>query len=72
MSHNMTVTVEEDLWKAMKTRPEIRWSVVMKEAAKNKLNALAILDKLSSKTKQSEEEIEAFAVKLGKKITCRK
>lgn len=71
MPHNLTVTVEDDLWKEMKKHSEIRWSAVMKEAAREKLEALAVLKKLVSKTSISEKEIEKFALKLGKRITDR-
>ena len=72
MAHNMTVTVEDLLWEKMKKHNEIRWSSVMKEAAKEKLKALEILEKLSKKNHFTEKEIEEFAVKLGKKVTSRK
>lgn len=71
MPHNLTVTVEDDLWKEMKKHSEIRWSAVMKEAAREKLEALTVLKKLVSKTSISEKEIEKFALKLGKRITDR-
>ncbi len=71
MPHNLTVTVEDPLWENMKKHNEIRWSAVMKEAAKEKLKALDVLEKLSKKH-LSEKEIEKFAVKLGKEITSRK
>ncbi len=72
MTHNLTVTIEDPLWKEMKRHEEIRWSAVMKEAAKEKLRALHILEKLAEKTRLSEEEIEEFAVKLGKKVSGRR
>lgn len=70
MPHNMTVTIEEPLWEKMKKHNEIRWSAVMKGAAKEKLRALEVLEKIA-KTHLSEKEIEEFAVKLGKKVTSR-
>ncbi len=72
MPHNMTVTIEDPLWERMKNHNEIRWSAVMKEAAKEKLKALEVLENLFKKPHLSEKEIEEFAVKLGKKITLRK
>ncbi len=72
MPHNMTVTIEEPLWKEMKKHSEIRWSAVMKEAAVRKLKALAVLERLAGENKLSEEEIREFSVALGKKITGRK
>lgn len=72
MAHNMTVTVEDDLWKEMRKHEEIRWSAVMKEAVKSKIKALTTFKKLEGKSKLSENEIREFAVSLGKKITGRK
>lgn len=71
MPHNLTVTVEDDLWNEMKKHSEIRWSAVMKEAAKEKLEALAVLKRLMSKTSMNEKDIEKFALKLGKHVTNR-
>ena len=68
----MTVTVEDPLWEKMKKHHEIRWGAVMKEAAKEKLMALEVLEKLSKNKHLTEKEIKEFAVKLGKKITSRK
>lgn len=72
MPHNMTVTVEDPLWKEMKKHNEIRWSAVMRGAVKEKLKALAVLEKLSKKSTLSEKEIQSIAIKLGKKITSRR
>jgi len=43
----------------------------MKGAAEEKIKALAVLERLTKKTKLSEKEIEKLAVKLGKEITKR-
>jgi hypothetical protein len=64
----MTVTVEDELWNEMKRHHEIRWSAVMKDAAREKLKALAILQRLAKKTHLSEKEIEKFAIELGRKV----
>ncbi len=72
MAHNMTVTVEDNLWDEMQRYPEIRWGTVMKEAAREKLKALFILQRLAAKSSFTEKEIEEISVKLGKKITGRK
>jgi len=68
MTHNMTVTVEDPLWEEMKTHSEIRWSVVMKDAVKERLKSLEVLKKLMNKSKLSEKKINKFALDLGKKI----
>ncbi len=72
MPHNLTVTVDDDLWLEMKKHEEIRWSAVMKEAARDKLHALSLLNRLSHHSKLSEREIEDFAVHLGKKVSGRR
>jgi len=72
MSHNLTVTIEDDLWKAMKKHPEMRWSAVMKTAAEEKLKALEVLERIAGNHKMTEKEIIDFSVALGKKITGRK
>ena len=72
MAHNMTVTVEDNLWNEMQQYPEIRWGTVMKEATREKLKALLILQKIAAKSTFTEKEIEEISVKLGKKITGRK
>jgi len=71
MSHNMTVTIDDALWKEMKRRPEIRWSAVMKEAAKEKLEAMAVLERFAKKSRLSEEEIEKISIELGRKINSK-
>lgn len=68
MPHNMTVTIEDPLWRDMKNHNDIRWSAVMKEAVKERLKALHVLNNLMNATKLSEEEINDFSIKLGKKI----
>ena len=72
MTHNLTVTIEEELWKNMKSHPEIRWSQVMKQAAQEKLQALNILTKAAKKGKLNENEIKRLAIQLGKKVTNRR
>lgn len=71
MPHNLTVTVEEPLWKEMKRHQEIRWSAVMKEAAREKLKALAVLERFSKNRHLGEKELEEFTLKLGKKVSGR-
>ena len=71
MPHNMTVTLEDPLWDKMKQHKDVRWSVVMKEAVKEKMRALAVLEELAKKSSLSEKEIKAFALELGRKVNAR-
>ena len=72
MPHNLTVTVEDELWDEMKKHHEIRWSAVMKDAATEKLEALEMLEKLAKRTRLSEKEIDKISIELGRKVTSRK
>ncbi len=72
MPHNMTVTIDDELWKEMKQHPEIRWSTIMKEAAKEKLEALRTLERLASRSHLSEKEIEKISIELGRIIKRKK
>lgn len=72
MPHNLTVTIEDNLWKAMKKHREIRWSAVMKAAAEEKLKALEVLERIAGQHKMTEKELIEFSVAIGKKITGRK
>ena len=67
----MTVTVDDKLWKAMQKHDDIRWSVVMRRAVQEKLEALAALEAISQKTPLSEEEIEKLSVDIVKKSSTK-
>lgn len=71
MPHNMTVTIEDSLWDEMKGHNDIRWSAVMKDAVRDKLKALVVLNRLMKNARMSEMEIRDFAVSLGKKVSRR-
>lgn len=71
MAHNMTVTVDDTLWKEMRKHEDVRWSVVMRRAVQEKLDALAALEAIARKTPLSEDEIERLSVDLGKKINAK-
>jgi len=68
MPHNLTVTIEDPLWAEMKKHADVRWSAVMKEAAREKLKALAVLHRLEGRSKLTEQDIEEFSVRLGKRV----
>lgn len=72
MTHNMTVPIDNSLWDEMKKHSDVRWSVVMKDAAREKLKALTVLKNLEKKSRLSEADIENFSVMLGKKVSKRR
>lgn len=64
MSHNMTVTVEDTLWKDMKKHSEIRWSEVVRKSISQKIEDLDIMDKLAMKSKLTQKDVDAIAGKI--------
>ncbi len=67
----MTVTIDDELWAAMQKHDDIRWSVVMRRAIRDRLEALAALETVARKSALSEDEIERLSIDLGKKINRR-
>jgi len=72
MPHNMTVTIDDRLWREMKRHNDVRWSAVMRDAVKKRVDALETLERFSANSTLSEEEMTTIAIGLGKQITGRK
>lgn len=61
---NITLSLPDDLKQQMSELPEINWSVVAREAIKEKIAKLSILKSISAKSKLTQKD----ALELGKKI----
>lgn len=61
---NVTLSIPEDLKKTMDKHPEMNWSEVARQAFKERLSQLELLDAIASKSKLSEKD----AIELGRKI----
>ena len=61
---NVTLSIPEDLKKTMDKHPEMNWSEVARQAFKERLSQLELLDALASKSKLTEKD----ALELGRKI----
>lgn len=61
---NITLAVPETLFEKMKEHPEFNWSEVARQAIKEKMETLELLDKLTSKSKMSMND----AVEIGEII----
>lgn len=61
---NMTLSVPEELKEVMDKHSEINWSEVARQAFKQKVSQLALLDALASKSELSEKD----ALEIGRKI----
>ncbi len=61
---NMTLAIPEDLHLIMKKHSDVKWSEVARHAIWEKASKLELMDKLTSKSKLTEEDAE----KIGNKI----
>ena len=66
---NITLSVPEELKKSLDKHSEINWSEVARQAFKDKLIKLSILEKFSSKFKLSEKEIEELSDKINSELS---
>ncbi len=71
---NMTLSVPEELHRKMKKHTEIKWSDIARQAFEKKLeNAeqLAWMDKVLSKSKLTEKDVEEIGTKIKTAIARR-
>ncbi|MEK6828646.1 MAG: hypothetical protein AABY15_00845 [Nanoarchaeota archaeon] len=61
---NITLSIPDDLHKKMKTFSEIKWSEVARRSIEERINDLEVMDKIASKSKLTEKDVE----EIGKKI----
>jgi len=61
---NMTLALPEDLHSKMKQFSDIKWTEVARRAIEDKVKDLEALEKLVSKSKLTQKDVEEF----GKKI----
>lgn len=61
---NMTLSIPEDLHKLMKKHTHIRWSEIVRQAIRNEAEKLEEIEKILSKSKLAEKDVE----EIGKKI----
>ena len=66
---NITLSLPEELKKSLDKHSEINWSEVARQAFKDKLSKLAILEKFSSKFKLSEKDIEELSNKIDLEVS---
>ena len=61
---NITLYVPEKIRKDMKQFSEIRWSEVARKAIIERLETLKMAEKIASKSKLTEKDVEEFSRKL--------
>lgn len=65
---NVTVALPEELHKHMKEHDEISWSAVIRNTIEEKMEDLKLLDKLTHKSKLTEEDVQRLAEKIDRSV----
>ncbi len=68
---NITLSIPESIHKEMRLFSEIRWSEVARRAIVDKIETLKMAEKLASKSKLTEKDVEEFSRKLKRNATKR-
>jgi hypothetical protein len=57
----ITVNVDDDLKERMEKHPEINWSEVTRQAIQEKIEALEVMDELTSESDLTESDVQEIA-----------
>lgn len=61
---NITLSVPDDIYKKMRYFSEVKWSEVARKAIIEKIEMLALAEKLAQKSKLTEKDVEEFNKKI--------
>jgi len=61
----ITVNVDDDLKERMDEHPEINWSEVTRQAIQEKIEALEVMDELTSESELTESDVQDIADKIN-------
>jgi hypothetical protein len=61
----ITVNVDDDLKERMDNHPEINWSEVTRQAIEEKIEALEVMDELTSESELTESDVQEIADKIN-------
>ena len=67
-SVNVTIALPEEVHKKMKAHDEISWSAVIRNMIEERLNDIELMDKLTSKSKLTEDDVKELAEKIDRKV----
>jgi hypothetical protein len=62
---SITVNVDDDLKERMERHPEINWSEVTRQAIKEKIEMLEVMDELTSESELTESDVQEIADKIN-------
>jgi hypothetical protein len=61
----ITVNVDDNLKERMEKHPEINWSEVTRQAIEEKIEALEVMDELTSESDLTESDVQEIADKIN-------
>jgi ribosomal protein L15 len=61
----ITVNVDDDLKERMEKHPEINWSEVTRQAIRNKIEKLELMDELTVDSELTDEDVDEIAAKIN-------
>jgi len=61
----ITVNIDDDLKERMDKHPEINWSEVTRQAIQEKIEALEVMDELTSESDLTESDVQEIADKIN-------
>jgi len=61
----ITVNVDDDLKERIDRHPEINWSEVTRQAIQEKIEALEVMDELTSESDLTESDVQEIADKIN-------
>ena len=68
---NMTLSIPDELHKKMKKMSDIRWSEIARRAIEQRINDLETLNRLASKSKITDKDIEEISKKIKRAAAIR-
>ena len=68
---NITLAISDELHKKLRTHNEIRWSEVIRKILEKRLEDLETFDKVASKSKFTEKDLENIGEKIKEGIAKR-
>lgn len=68
---NMTLAIPEELHEIIRKHNEIKWSEIARQAIWDHANKLAVMDRILSKSKLTEEDAERIGNKIKREMAKR-
>ena len=68
---NITLSIPEEIYKKMKKMSDIKWSEIARRAIEERINDLETLNRIASKSKFTDKDIEELSEKIKKGIAKR-